>query len=72
DKELLQWQGDDKLQWFYTRCKLITTSLSVAIPEEVIRAKLHAKNRNTKQGCQPTSRNLTGCGRTIPGETLNG
>ncbi|MFM7978817.1 MAG: hypothetical protein ACKPKO_05830, partial [Candidatus Fonsibacter sp.] len=35
DIELIQWPGDEKLQWFYSRWKLITTSLSVKIPEVV-------------------------------------
>ena len=35
--EELHWQGDEKPQWFYTRWKLITTSLSITILEIVLR-----------------------------------
>ncbi|MFM7987448.1 MAG: hypothetical protein ACKPKO_49860, partial [Candidatus Fonsibacter sp.] len=49
DIELLQWQGDDKLQWFYSRWKLITTSLAITIPEVVMRDTFLAKNRNSKR-----------------------
>ncbi|MFM7981377.1 MAG: hypothetical protein ACKPKO_18880, partial [Candidatus Fonsibacter sp.] len=44
DIETLQWQGDEKLQWFYNRWKLITTSLSITIPEVVLRDALLAKD----------------------------
>ncbi|MFM7980579.1 MAG: hypothetical protein ACKPKO_14800, partial [Candidatus Fonsibacter sp.] len=45
----LQWQGDEKLQWFYNRWKLITTSLSITIPEVVLRDTFLAKIRNSKR-----------------------
>ena len=49
DIEALQWQGDEKLQWFYTRWKLITTSLSITIPDIVLRDTFLSKNRSSKK-----------------------
>ena len=45
DIETLQWQGDDRLQRFYPRWKLITTSLSITIPEIVLRDTFLSKIR---------------------------
>ena len=44
--EALQWQGDEKHQWFYTRWKLIATSLSITIPEVVLRDTSLSKIRS--------------------------
>ena len=49
DIEILQWQGDEKLQWFYTRWKLITTSLSITSPEVVLRDTFLPKIRDSKK-----------------------
>ena len=45
DIEALQWQGDEKLQWFYTRWKFITASLSTSIPEQYLRDTFLSKIR---------------------------
>jgi hypothetical protein len=47
--EALQWQGDEKLQWFYTLWTFITTSLSIAIPEQVLRDTFLSKIRTPKK-----------------------
>ena len=44
-----QWQGDERLQWFYTRWKLIATSLSSTIPEDVIRDSCLSQIRTSRQ-----------------------
>ena len=49
DIEAQQWQGDEKRQWFYTRWKLITTSLSITSPEQVLRDTLLSKIRRSKK-----------------------
>ena len=49
DIEALQWQGDDRLQWFYTRWKLITTSLSITIIEVVLRDTFFVKGPNVQE-----------------------
>ena len=49
DIETLQWQGDDRLQWFYTRWQLITASLYITIPEVVLRDTFLFQNRRSKQ-----------------------
>ena len=45
----LHWQGDEKLQWLYTRWELITTSLSIAIPEAVLRDTFLSMIRSPKK-----------------------
>ena len=40
DIEALQWQGDEKLQWFCNRWKLLTTSLSITSPESCAKRQL--------------------------------
>ena len=49
DIEALQWQGDDKLVWFYNRWKHLTTSLSITIPEVVLRDTFLSKIRHSKR-----------------------
>ena len=49
DIETLQWQGDNRLQWFYTRWKLITTSPSISIPDVVLRDTLLSKIRTSEK-----------------------
>ena len=49
DIDSLHWQGDEKLQWLYTRWKLITTSLSIAIPEAVLRDTFLSMIRSPKK-----------------------
>ena len=49
DIDTLHWQGDEKLQWFYTRWKLITTSLSITILEPVLRDTFLSKIRSSKK-----------------------
>ncbi|MFM7984152.1 MAG: hypothetical protein ACKPKO_32985, partial [Candidatus Fonsibacter sp.] len=49
DIEICQWPGDDKLQWFYSRWKLITTSLTVTILDVVLRDTFRAKIRHSKR-----------------------
>ena len=44
DIEALQYQGDEKLQWFYTRWKLITTSLTITMPEVILRDTFSVRN----------------------------
>ena len=49
DIEARQWQGDEKLQWFYTRWKLITTSLSITISDIIPRDIFFSKSRNSNK-----------------------
>ena len=46
---LVALKGDEKLQWFYTRWKLITTSLSITILEPVLRDTFLSKIRSSKK-----------------------
>ena len=49
DIESLQWPGDERLQWLYIRWKLIANSLSITMPEVVLRDTFLSKVRALKK-----------------------
>ena len=49
DIESLHWQGDEKVQRFYTLWKLIATSLSITIPEVICWGTFLSKIRSSKK-----------------------